>query len=486
MANIDYILNSTNINSYVVKINRIPITDRNSNFEPILSSLKIETKQDYSFAISIGQTLIIEIDSTPQYQGRVKKVTPDNSKKTYIVEVEHGLFDLTKKKVDYPTLFEAVFTYNIADFSSPKTITDIADTVVGLYIEIAAGHGLATGVWTPIAFRFTTDPDNDLIANKYFYGLPEVAPGESDITKWLKIREVPNVAYLNDPLGLAGLLLNQYMTDNIDIDKYNHYDNETYPNLSLLHLFECFGSVLGVTFDYTDIASWVVHTISSTNYTWDEILLDENMLYALNQSQSMFHDTIDEQGSGGSRETDYRDRRINLFELFSYILSVFGFSLHYKTTDTWEILKPSNSLYSYLPKEYYVKRFYTVEGEPNTAYGEESWNARSSYISGSTPTDLTDGYKMDALLSGNINNVNNVDYISNLKFLIRGSTSGSVLTSNYFRIDNATSYRQVAIQNDFDVQEISSPIKDGIYTIKRHFVTVDLSKGKRSNVIQED
>jgi len=479
---ISYVLDTTNITAWVTKINRIPITDRNSNFEPILTSLKIEVKQDISFVPAIDDVLTIEIDSDPQYQGKVKKVVPNSLTMTYLIDIEHGLFELTRRKIDFPTLDKYIFSVGVADFTFNKTVTGVGGTT---FVTIPT-HGLSND--DIVAFKESGDTDDQLLGERYFYATVSDANN-------ISLQTEPGTPYVGDPLGIFPDLTGSKVTYVVDLNKYNHYDNDNGSNLGMHQLFDSFANLIGVTFDYTDIATWTVYTalgVGLSTFTWDEICLDKDMLYCFGQSVAVDHDVIDNQGNEGSRDTDYRDRRMNCFELFSYMMSVFGFSLHYKTADTWEILKPSNTLYSFTPKEKYSNKEYTKVGEENSTFGDESFalttGTRPAYKSPSA-NDLEDGSKFNSTLLGKTNNINNVNYISNLLLFLRDSSAGLVVTptdtSKYFDIEDATAYRQDSIQDDWTVQEVSSPIKTGVYTIKQHFVTVDLTKGKRSNIIQE-
>jgi len=267
------------------------------------------------------------------------------------------------------------------------------------------------------------------------------------------------------------------------------------PNFNIKHLFDSFAHLAGTTFDYTDVSSYVIHTIDGNDYTLEELCLDARMFYALGQSAAVPADVIEESSNVGSAEDDYYSRRSPLSSVFLYLMSLFGFSLHYIGSDTYEILQPSNTLYSFLPKEFYSKKYKTVNGQPDTAFGKESFADRDNYTvvdpATSSPYTLDEGYQWDAVLNGRKNNKNSVRYLANLKILLRENTSdvatsGSGLSIYYFRIDQSAVYRADAIQNDYEIQEIQSPIKTGTDTIKRNRISQSLSTGQRSIIIQED
>lgn len=497
---ISFEINSVNVDSYVTSQSGVPVIDRNSDYTVILSGFNMSVKYSYPNTISIGQKVELFVDGIAEYKGIIKKITSNDGLKVYQLEIEHGLKEMTRQYVSKSTLQEYLFSLNTVNWNITKTITATAGGSVldQVYLYVPTGHGLNN--YDTVALKIDVVADNVLTGSRWFYAELEAPPGQSDTTKWFKLKNIPEAPYTADYINSNHAQFNgNLLSTDIDLTKYNHYDSVFLPNVNLEHLFDVFAYFTDSTFDYSDLSSYIVYSVSAVDFMFNQICLDVFMLYAVNQSYAMSWEIIEGETNTGNSNNNYSNRRPTLFKIFSNIMSYFGFSLHYKGSDVYEILRPSNSLYSYLPKEYYSGSITkTKTGISDSVFGQESFASRTHYIPaefGGTgvKTDLDLGYQWDKTLPITLkkNNLNDVKYLSNFQLLLRKNTSdvysptGELIVPYYLRIIQACKYIEASIEKDYEVQEIQSPIKTGVNTIKKHLITTD-SNGKRSKITQED
>jgi len=116
--------------------------------------------------------------------------------------------------------------------------------------------------------------------------------------------------------------LNAQLRQTTNLNEYNIYDNQGFPNVQVLYLIKqmCFLAGINLTITNEIKYSFVRHiTYEGEEYDMlvHHLVMDENMLYALNQSSACNHITIEATNEGVNK-------RLNLFDFVSEFCSHFN------------------------------------------------------------------------------------------------------------------------------------------------------------------
>lgn len=463
-------INGTDVSSYVVRIDDVPINDNNRNLEPIASGFTCDISDAYTNSIAVGQKVEFFLDSTAHFRGYVAFNKYDYQRKVKVITVNHVLMLLENKYVDYTTLNNVLVQTDSSSIA--KTISSINTSTDFL---TSVGHGYING--DALLFYTTDTLPNPLIGGRYYYVVNKT-------TDTFQLSTSYSGSVINISTSGSGTIT----CKEADKSKYNYRDFDGYPNVSVSWLTEKLFEIAGMSINSSSVDSTVKYTVysdpggSAYPVDWREIILDENMLYSINQSVASYFNVIVDADIIKS----YFPARVSCLSLLSFIIGKLGFRIKYTGSETFTLTNWTNTVYSLSSDDKLKYSSYTDYGENNTAYGAESYNNnRDNYSTNTTAGatfDISDGYSFN----GSSGNYNNINWWTNLIFFLR-SGSGDILTSaytpaNYWRIDQASTYSINAIEGDWLVEEIEAPIQASNVNIKSEFIDVDR---RRSIIVQE-
>jgi len=134
---------------------------------------------------------------------------------------------------------------------------------------------------------------------------------------------------------------------------YRASDNESLPNLRLDWLLQVMFSQCGFSLDTTNLTGLSIATNKYVNdlvtttqedFNWEDIRLDENMLYAINQSYAINHTKIESNDIGSY---DSQGQKITFFSFFKRICSYFSLFLKYEGSSYYLYRKNSETYIGY-------------------------------------------------------------------------------------------------------------------------------------------
>jgi hypothetical protein len=468
-------INSVDVSEYVTsKRLEVPIQDNNRNVEPIASGFVINVSNAYSGTISPGHKVEFFIDGVAKFRGFVNSSENNNRYLYRVVTVYHILRFLETKKVDYQTLHSLL--NNTADFTgSEKTISSV-DTGTDYLTSVGHGYSNLQGV----QFKSTGSLPSPLVENTYYFI-------KNKTTDTFQVSPEQSVG--SSAIDITSVGSGTITCDLSKPELYNPKDVDGYPNTSVFWVITKMFELAGMTIDSSAVDSTVIYTASAVGYTWKTLIFDENMLYSLNQSVASYFNII----TDSELAKTYLQNKVTCWELLQLLLGKLNFRISYTGTDEFTITNWTNSVYSITSGDRLEYSTYTDTGKGSTAYGAEAFNDDRLNYSADSSTGSTapieDGYQ----LNGTDGNFNEIVWWSNLKIFLRLSTADIVITSktpvNYWRIDQASTNSINAIEDDWDVEEITAPIQASNVNVLKEIIVVDNSRQKsiqQSEIVQED
>jgi hypothetical protein len=451
----------------------IPIQDNNRNVEPIASGFTINVSNAYTGTISPGDKVEFFIDSVAKFRGFVNTSENVLRNKFRVVTVYHVLRLLQNKKIDHETL--GLLLSDTAPFSgSEKTVVSVS--TVANTIEITS-HGYSNG--DAIQFKSTSTLPSPFIDGEQYYVL----------NKTTDEFQVGNDQLV--PINILSTGSGTITVDLADTSKYMRDDTDGYPNVSLAWVIENIIGLAGMSINSTAIDSTTIYTTTSPSitYNWKELVFDENMFYAINQPVAANY-TID--FINVEFTNSYLANKLNCFTFLAFIIGKLGFRLSYTGSETITITKWTNTVYSISSGDRLEYREYTDSQTGRVAFGSESYNDdRDVYSANTTPGD-TATIENGSNFNLAVPNTDRVEWFTNLKIFLREGTN-SIRTSastpfNYWEIEQASTNSINAIQEDWDVEEITAPIQASNVNVLKEVIKVDNSKKQaiqQSEIIQE-
>lgn len=320
-VNIDFIVNGNNVNSYFKQLEEIPIVIRNRDWTPSFDGFKFGLSSKVPNIPQKNHLVLVAVDTDNHFLGYIDRLPFINKEKLYEFEVKNYLFKLEKYRVRWDTLHPLL--NNTADFTGAKTFTVNTSTDRLL----CTGHGLSEG---------------DVIQVKSTGALP--APLEENTYYWIRVDDANTVKLFIDHGDYVSGTPVVNFTDAgtgthtfalADYEKYigarDPYNVNSAANLKWIteKIFELIDTVLDTSL-VDDIIFHKFTIGSEYTWKWDEIYLDENMFYCLNQNYAIHHDYLD--------NTEYLDNQITCLQFIQDLFGKLGFAIKFigdATTKTY-------------------------------------------------------------------------------------------------------------------------------------------------------
>ncbi len=321
------------VSDSVVSISSVPIVSRNINYGLKADSFKCAIGASYNGS-SIGSNVRLNATTYMRFGtggvvyflGKVHKKNLNYDASTYEYEILNAVTDLNDYFVDFDTLDTTIVGEAASGVGSSFTIDAGNDEVDD------SGHGLSDG--TPIVF--TGSGSNDEIDKNVVYFIDNIA-GNS-------FKLYGDQALTDGPLNLIDTTTTN-MTYHTFTDQFEPYDNQTFSNMTVLHLIKALfiasgldalaGADLegsGAIASTTIVSSKSVFetgtsdTPANRSFNFGQIRIDKNMVYALNQDYAINSTKITSNDIEGY---DTESKKITFWELLDNICSLFYFNIYY-------------------------------------------------------------------------------------------------------------------------------------------------------------
>lgn len=173
--------------------------------------------------------------------------------------------------------------------------------------------------------------------------------------------------------------------------EYVASDEYGYPDVGLIHVVKKMFSEVGYTLDVTDVDSEVLLTydfggaIGNVNIEYQKLLMDENVMYCINQNVAAYHTKIDD------LSYEYNSDKITFFDFVSEVCSILGLGIELTSLDNYKLIRAAGSSnYVVADDDKFSYQSSKVDGKRTINDLGTSYNLvnRSEYQS-TTPTDLT-------------------------------------------------------------------------------------------------
>lgn len=330
-VNIDFIVNGNNVDSYFKQLEDIPIVIRNRDWTPSFDGFKFALSSKVPSVPQKNNLVLVATDSDNHFLGYIDRLPFVNSEKLYEFEVKNFLMKLEKYRVKWSTLHS--YLNDTADFTGAKTFT--VDTVNN---EIdCTGHGLNDG--DVIQVKSTVTLPTPLVIKTYYWVRSLTADSFKIFTILADYSGNTNQVDFTD----AGSGIHTFAL--VDWTKYQgaleQFGAENVNSAaSLKWIVQCMFQIIGASLDTSLVDDIILHkfTIGSEyEWHWDEIYLDENMLFCLNQNVAINPSETDD-------GPDYIDSQITFLEFIRDLFGKLGFAIKFignATTKTYLLIPQS-------------------------------------------------------------------------------------------------------------------------------------------------
>lgn len=496
-VSLDIRVNNVSVKSYLNQCSNIPIVFRNRDWKPVFDGFSFQVDEAVTNPPLKNQSVIVYGDSDSHYLGYIEKLNYNDKTFRYEVEVTNELMKLDKHRLRYSELHD--YLNDTADFTGAKTFT--VNTSTDRFL--CTGHGLSEG---------------DVIQVKSTGTLP--APLESKVYYWIRVDDANTVRLYKDHSDyVTGTPVINFTdtgsgTHTFAFADWNKYAgafsyNATYGHTSvnacasLSWIVKKMFQIAGLALDTSLVDGIILHkfTIDSVEYdwTWNEIYLDENMMFCLNQNKAINPYVIDD-------DTDYIDSQITFLEFIQDIFGKIGFNAKFIGTT-------STKTYLLVPQARDIDGVITPDDEDNFVIADSdkldykdyvivddgggyshsrTFNTNRALYSDPTEYDLEEYTGKVRTQAGR----KRIDWFTNLRFLLQDQTlipysSGWLVNPNTFGYEfyNITYYsairNQVYSLLNHQHEEISCPadyLSDEKWAVKELYLVI---KEEQLKIIQE-
>ena len=306
-VNITITVNAINVTPFVQSCDDIPIVARNRDWTPVFDNFNFELSVNVVNPPLKSQLVIVNVDSDPHYLGFIERTKFNEEKQTWTVEVTNYPMKLDPFQISTSVLHEAL--NKTADFTGAKVFQAI---IVPNYLLIWS-HGYSDGdiIQVRSVGGVLGEPLTD--HNYYFVRVIDTDNIQlyTNYADWLASTNVV------DLIGGGSGTLNCDLADFSQYVGWLNSDNED-AAVTLKRLVVAMFEIAGMVLDTSLIDNIIFHkfTISAVEYDWhwDEIYLDENMLYCLNQGIAVAPSVIE-------NDDGYTRSQISFLE---FIMDLFG------------------------------------------------------------------------------------------------------------------------------------------------------------------
>jgi hypothetical protein len=321
---IDFVVNGSNVNSHFKQLEDVPIVMRNRDWTPVFDGFKFGLGSKVPSVPQKNHLVLVAVDSDNHFLGYIDRLPFVNSEKLYEFEVKNFLMKLEKYRIRWDTLHSLL--NNTADFTGAKSFT--VDTSTDRLL--CTGHGLNDG--DVIQVKSTGTLPTPLEENTYYWIRiydGDIARLYSDHGDWLS--GTPVINFTDTGSGTHTFALADYEKYIGARDPFNVNSAAT-----LKWITENIFALIGVVLDTSLVDDIIFHKFTiGSEYTWkwNEIYLDENMMYCLNQNVAIHHDYLD--------NTEYLDNQITCLQFIQDLFGKLGFAIKFigdATTKTYLLI----------------------------------------------------------------------------------------------------------------------------------------------------
>lgn len=480
-------VNNVVIDNHIQGGFKVPAVKRLRDWSPVAEGFQLVWSANGPAPVK-QQLVEVLVDGVEQYLGYIEDFTRNHRDETWQVEVLHWLLKLDNYDLQWNTLHS-----RLIDTGDGTELIFTADP--GTNIITCGDHGLSTG---------------DLIYVRSTSVLP--AP--------LKATQYYSIEYIDiNTFKIYGAVLTSVECDITTAGTGTHYlripDPHKYmcyqdwddiagrTSTTIAWLVQKVFELIGVELDtaLVDAEDLYAKTISTPlKWNWNQLVVDENMLYCLNQGAAVYHTVLDV-------GNDYDKSKITCWEFVQDLFGRLGIALKYvgPIADKKYKLYVQKRLASTFPdfanepiydipdfeKYDYNDRLIISDGQ---GYSHSRRFPGSGFIrpyyESETPTNVDEtGYTRTNKGDHNVSVFNNFQIYLIDVFASSGadymvlhdpslhefyqSAGGSVMTNAVY----------AAIMN-FQQEQIKCPLKLTIPTVKEEYITVD-DNGEFSEIIQE-
>lgn len=314
-----YKINSVDVSDYVVSSGNVPFVSRNRDWTITSDGFNFTVSDNISTAPLVGDIIEVFNNTDEEYLGIVERVIRDYTANRYNVTVAHFFKNgLNNKKVK-PSLFRPY----LIKTGTPRPVTAVNTTTETISTSVLTSELPSVGAFV----YFTVDDvDSDTfpspldgITQYQIKTLSTTGISGSYTNIDITLNELGGTSTIN--LTGAGTNVNMGL---VDKKKYVQYDSEGLPSCNVKHLMVALCDYLGFDADTTNIDS-LVFASNPAGAKLDDLRMDENMLYAINQNYAVNQTYINE-------NVEASKLQLKAFDILSELMSYFGFYLKY--TDT--------------------------------------------------------------------------------------------------------------------------------------------------------
>jgi hypothetical protein len=484
LMNITIKIAGVDVSSHVISCGSIPIVKRNRDWQIVTDGFSVEVSKIYTTPIIKGSTVEVFIDGSPVYLGSVLTCKKGADNLSYNVEVTHKLIQLEAKLSQYNNLHTLLNDTSVGTAGVNYSV-DVANNYI-----VKAAHGLALGD----RIQFKSDGGGTLAGGLeygHYYWVSVIDSNHFKIYAnhgdWI----IPNPCV---DITSAGVGTTYYSkVTGTELNKYADWSNINYqPTFSLAWLVKKLFQIIGCTLDTSNmdsLAVWSLVTGSTTTlYTWDKLVMSEDMLYCLNQDKANNHIKLDADDT-----TEYKRNKLTCLALLRLFCGTFGINFRYMGNNVFKIYSQKRhsttgwsdvtheDLYNISDSDKLEYESYTIDGDKNGWIRSRKYAPVANYSSEFYEFELTE----DGIASTNDGNTT-LTYVNSLRFFLRSATPGEVLAVTSYQyeypidqvLDNATN----ALIFNYQYERIVAPINLTIFTVKELNINVD---NQTMEIIQE-
>lgn len=298
-----YKLNGVDISDDVMQSGLVPFVSRNRDWTITSEGFSFGLSYTNPATVLVGDIIEVYNNSDAEFLGIVERVTNDDTQELDRIQVAHFFKNGITDNLIKPTLLRPFLIDtddNIKDATINTTTDKITYTVPGG--DPAAQNG------DFVYFQADTLPTGISNTSQYVVQNQSVASG--DVT--FEIAELGTAIKID--LTDTGTNVKIGLTDK---KKYIQYDSEGLPSCNVKHLIVSLGAMLGFVIDTTNVDD-IAMPSNPAGAKLDDLRMDENMMYAINQSFAVNSEYI-------QTNEDAISKQITAFELLSELFSLFGF-----------------------------------------------------------------------------------------------------------------------------------------------------------------
>lgn len=485
-------VNNVNRYAHLKNSSLIPVAFRNRDWTAVFKDISLRFGKKIPAAPATNQSIVIGVDGSYHYLGYITRSRFEPDRDEWIVEATHYLKKLEKHRINKSTLHSTL--NKTADFSAGNIFYAEPDND---RIVTATEHGLADG--DAIQFKNENgELPGPLRDDKYYY--VRVVDAYT-----LKLYETHSDYIIPEPpVNIQDYGSGEHFWAYADFGKYIGQVNaaDQLAATTIKWLVEKMFEKIGVVLNTSQIDDVIFHKfdISSVTYEWkwNQIYIDENMLYNLNQHVAITPNNI----TPGSK---YEENEINFLE---FILDLFGklgiaikftgshtnieFSLFSQKRNATGVIQPNNEDEFNVDDSDQVKYVDETLLDDQGGYSHSrTYNDNRALYASQDEQELTE-YNFTRVNAGRTR----ISWINNLRFLLKDQTvndysPGQLLDPNTFGHEfyNIAFYSAIVNQTNSllnhyreEIECRDTYLSQAVWTVKELYLDIPR---RRIKIIQE-